>query len=108
MIFLLVLIKVTDTGFIVQPLHFVMHYNGSPHLCVFIHLSIGVIRDDGGVEEVEEAIRLDLLGHCPNAALGLVLLLLLDGFDCQVLVGLPVDGASLTSNKKWKVSVERS
>lgn len=53
-----------------------------------------VLRDGGRVEEVEEGVVLDLLGHRPHVALGLVLLLLLHRLDCQILPGFPVDRAA--------------
>merc|ERR1712062_889794 len=60
-------------------------------LCILIHLGIGIVRNSGGVEEVEEAVGLDLLGDRPHAALALVLLLLLHLLHRQVLSLLPVN-----------------
>ena len=61
------------------------------YLCILIHLGIGIVRNSGGVEEVEEAVRLDLLRDRPHAPLALVLLLLLHLLHRQVLPLLPVN-----------------
>lgn len=61
------------------------------YLCIFINFGVGVIGDNWGIKEVEEAVCLDLFGDGPYAAFGLVLLLLLDLFHSEIFALLPVD-----------------
>ena len=53
------------------------------------------------LEEIEEAVGLDLLGDRPHAALALVLLLLLDLLHRQVLPLLPVNRAAGALEDFW-------
>ena len=71
------------------------------YLCILIHLGIGIVRNSGRVEEVEEAVGLDLLGDRPHAALALVLLLLLHLLHRQVLPLLPVDWTACALEDLW-------
>ena len=66
----------------------------SAYLSILINLRVGIIRNNGRIEEVEEAVGLDLLGDGSDASLGLVFLLLLHLLHRQVLTLLPVDGAA--------------
>jgi len=63
-------------------------------LGILINLSIGIIGNNWRVEEIEEAVSFNLLGDCSDAAFGLMLLLLLDLFDCQILPFLPINCTS--------------
>ena len=61
------------------------------YLSIFINFGVGVIGDNWGIKEVEEAVSLDLFGDGPDAALGLVLLFLLDLLHSEIFSLLPVD-----------------
>ena len=61
------------------------------YLRIFINFGVGVIGDNWGIKEVEEAVCLDLFGDGPDTAFGLVLLLLLDLFHSEIFTLLPVD-----------------
>ena len=71
---------------IIELLRLKFHY-----LRIFINFSVGVIGDNWGIKEVEEAVCLDLFGDGPYAAFGLVFLLLLDLFHSEIFAFLPVD-----------------
>ena len=64
------------------------------YLGILVNLGVGIIRDNGRVEEIEEAVGLHLLGDGSNAAFGLVFLFLLDLFHCEVLPLLPLHRAA--------------
>ena len=71
------------------------------HLSILINLSVGIIWNRWRIKEVEEAVSLDLLGDGSDVALGLVLLLLLDLFDGDVLVWLPVNLTPRALDDLW-------
>merc|ERR1719346_435820 len=83
-----------------------LEVSGEQGLCILIHLGIGIVRNSGGVEEVEEAVRLDLLRDRPHAPLALVLLLLLHLLHRQVLPLLPVNWTPCTLEDLWALKGE--
>ena len=62
-----------------------------PHLSIFINFSVWVVGDNWRIEEVEEAVCLDLFGDGSDAALGLVLLLLLNLLHSEIFALLPIN-----------------
>ena len=78
------------------------------YLCVLINLSVGIIGNNRGVEEVEEAVSLNLLGDSSDAAFGLMFLLLFDLFHCQILPFLPIDCTSGAFDDFWSLMRKRT
>ena len=62
-----------------------------PHLSILINFSVWVVGDNGRIEEVEEAVCLDLFGDGSDAAFGLVLLLLLNLLHSEIFALLPIN-----------------
>ena len=62
-----------------------------PHLSVFINFGVWVVGDNWRIEEVEEAVCLDLFGDSSDTAFGLVLLLLLNLFHSEIFALLPIN-----------------
>ena len=75
----------------------------SCYLGILVNLSVGIIGDNGRVEEIEEAVGLHLLGDGSNAAFGLVFLFLLDLFHCEVLPFLPLHCAPSAFDDFWSL-----
>ena len=73
------------------------------YLGILVNLSVGIIGDNGRVEEIEEAVGLHLLGDGSNAAFGLVFLFLLDLFHCEVLSFLPLHCAASAFDDFWSL-----
>ena len=73
----------------------------SCYLGILVNLSVGIIGDNGRVEEIEEAVGLHLLGDGSNAAFGLVFLFLLDLFHCEVLAFLPLHCTASAFDDFW-------
>ena len=73
------------------------------YLGILVNLSVGVVRDNGRVEEIEETVGLHLLGDGSNAAFGLMFLFLLDLFHCEVFPFLPLHCAASAFDDFWSL-----
>ena len=62
-----------------------------PHLSILVDFSVWVVGDNGRIEEVEEAVCLDLFGDGSDTAFGLVLLLLLNLLHSEIFALLPIN-----------------
>ena len=71
------------------------------YLGILVNLCVGIVGNNGWVEEIEEAIGLHLLGDGSNAAFGLVFLFLLDLFHCEVLPFLPLHRTPSAFDDFW-------